>query len=67
MMGIAGFKTKKELKAAVGETPSFIETSFFGAEFKGDGSYSVVGPDPYTARNWYATVVVKDGKIAKVV
>ena len=37
MMGISGFKTKKELKAALGEVARFIETSFFGAEFKGAG------------------------------
>ena len=65
MMGISGFKTKKELKAAIGKRPRFIETSMFGAEFKGDGSYTVVGPDPYK-RVWYATITVKDGLIAKV-
>jgi hypothetical protein len=67
MMGIEGFKTKKELKAAVGQVPEFIETSFFGVEYKGDGSYVVVGPCPYTARNWYAKITVADGRIAKVV
>ena len=36
MMGISGFKTKKELKSAVGTRPNFIETSFFGPEYKGD-------------------------------
>lgn len=65
MMGIGGFKTKKELKAAIGSTPDFIETSLFGREFKGDGSYTVVGPDPYV-RKWYATVTVIDGLISKV-
>ena len=65
MMGIRGFKTKKELKAATGKIPSFIETSLFGNEFSGDGSYTIVGPDPYE-RKWYATVTVKGGKIAKV-
>ena len=66
MMGINGFKTKKALKGAVGEVPNFIETSMFGAEFKGDGNYTVVGPDPYNKRTWYATVTVTDGVIAKV-
>ena len=65
MMGIRGFKTKKELKAAVGKIPSFIETSLSRDEFIGDGSYTVVGPDPYE-RKWYATVTVRGGKIAKV-
>ena len=66
MMGIEGFKTKKELKEAVGTEPRFIETSFFGLEYKGDGKYTVVGPDPYRARNWYATVVISNGLISKV-
>jgi len=66
MMGIYGFKTKKALKEAIGSEPEFIETSMFGAEYTGDGSYCVVGPDPYKARNWFATVDIKDGKIAKV-
>lgn len=65
MMGISGFATKKELKAAIGERPNFIETSMFGAEFHGDGEYAVVGPDPYV-RKWYATVAVVDGLIARV-
>ena len=68
MMGIRGFKTKKELKAAVGQRrPSFIETSMFGNEYKGDdGTYSVVGPNPYTKRDWYASVTVRNGIIVKV-
>lgn len=65
MMSYYGCKTKKDLKAQVGAKPSFIETSFFGPEFKGDGSYCVVGPSP-TERKWFATVEVKAGLIAKV-
>lgn len=66
MMGIFGAKTKKELKGLIGQEPMFIETSMFGPEYKGDGSYCVVGPDPYNNRKWYATIVVKLGKIVKV-
>ena len=65
MMGIAGFKTKKELKGAVGTKPNFIETSFFGPEYKGDGMYAVVGPDP-TVRNWFAELTIVNGLIHKV-
>ena len=65
MMGIHGFKTKKELKAAIGEEPRFIETSLYGSEYKGDGEYIVVGPSP-TVRKWYANITVTDGVIAKV-
>lgn len=59
-------KTKKELKQSIGEVFTPIETSVFGAEYKGDGNYAVVGPNPYTARNWFAEVKVQDGKIKSV-
>jgi hypothetical protein len=68
MLGVYGFKTKKSLKEATGRefADVVVETSLFGPEFKGDGTYAVVGPDAYTARNWYANVTVVRGKIAKV-
>ena len=66
MMGISGYTTKKQLKAGIGTVPSFIETSHFGNEYKGDGAYPVVGPDPYTSRKWYAEVTVEGGIITKV-
>ena len=65
MMSIVGFKTKKELKAAIGKEPDFVETSMFGNEYHGDGKYTIVGPSPQV-RKWYATVTVKDGLISKV-
>ena len=65
MLGISGFKTKKELKQAIGTMPNFIETSFFGPEYKGDGSYAVVGPDPMT-RKWFAELTIVNGLIHKV-
>jgi hypothetical protein len=66
-MGIRGFKTKKELKAVgIGRPARFIETSFFGAEYKGEGTYVVVGPSP-DVRTWFASVTVdEDGIITKV-
>lgn len=67
MLGIRGYRRKKDLKErGIGRIPNFIETSMFGLEYKGDGQYAVVGPDPYMKRDWYATVTVKDGVIAKV-
>jgi hypothetical protein len=68
MLGISGFKTKKALKdAAKTESKRFrpIETSMFGSEYRGDGTYAVVGPDPYK-RVWYANVTVKDDIIVGV-
>ncbi len=65
MLG-ASYKTKKELKEAVGKPLRFIETSMFGAEYRDNGRLTVVGPDPYTKRSWYATVTMENGLIAKV-
>lgn len=67
------FKTKKAMKEALAtaETVYLEATSVFGNEYGGavgdapDGTYTVVGPDPYTARNWYANIK-KDGEKVKV-
>ena len=59
------YPTKKTLKDSVGKTLRYEETSFFGAEYKDNGTFAVVGPSP-TKRNWYATVTMKDGKIERV-
>jgi len=65
MMG-ATYKTKKLLKAAIGEPLNYVETSLFGAEYSPDMSgVAVVGPSP-TLRKWYAQVWLTDGLITKV-
>lgn len=61
------YKTKKELKASIGQPLRYAETSMFGAELKlTEGStQSVVGgnygPPPSFSNpsSWYATVTVK--------
>lgn len=67
MMG-APYPTKKALKASIGEPLRHQETSLFGPEYPGDGTgvVTVVGPDAYTSRKWYATVTLRDHKIVKV-
>ena len=65
MMGITA-ASKKELKTMIGEVFDPIETSMFGAEYKGDGEYCVVGPDPYRNRKYFAAVTVVGGLITKV-
>ena len=65
MLSICGYETRKQLKAGIGHIPNMIETSMFGAEYKGDGKYCVVGPS-LTVRKWYATVTVVNGLISKV-
>lgn len=67
--------TKAALKRALAENPAGVEfdgTSPMGPQYSDlsgvnvpEGvSLSVVGPDPYSRRNWYATVTwnVKTGK-----
>lgn len=54
------FLTKKALKADIGKRISFEETSFFGAEYKGAGTYCVVLPSPLLRRA-FAEVTVSDG------
>ena len=66
MMGVYGYKTKKSLKESVGKPFQYVETSLFGEEFKPNGDNTVVGPDAYSKRDWYATVTCKDGIIVKV-
>ena len=61
----ARYKTKKELKAAIGQPLRYEETSAFGPEFKANGSFAVVGPSPYE-RKWFASVTMVNGLIAKV-
>jgi len=60
-----GYKTKKELKAAVGQPLRYTETSAFGEEYRADGTFPVVGPSAYE-RKWFASVTMRDGKIQKV-
>ena len=64
-LAASGYKTKKDLKASVGKPLGYNETSMFGPEYKRDGEFCVVGPSA-SERKWFATVVMKEGKIAKV-
>lgn len=66
MMGVYGYAKKKDLKASVGKRLQYVETSMFGTEYQENGINTVVGPDAYTKRDWYAQVTVKDGIITKV-
>jgi hypothetical protein len=67
-------KTKKQLKAELAASPQsvwFDGTSMFsdvagyrGSEIPADLLLTVVGPDPYTSRRWYANVSVQpDGSL----
>lgn len=68
-------KTKAELKRLVSADPDnvyFYSTGMAGKQFNGKLSelhstetLTVVGPDPYTNRTWYATVA-KNSQTGKV-
>lgn len=60
----AHYKTKKELKEAVGRPLRYSETSMFGAEYKPNGKFCVADSSPQ--RKWFAEVTMKDGLISKV-
>jgi hypothetical protein len=65
-------KSKKEIKEAIVANPESVQieaTSVFGNEYDGlvsnapDGTYTFVGPDPYTDRKFYGTITKKSGKV----
>ena len=64
MMG-AIYKTKKELKAAIGQPLHYEETSMFGEEYRPNGRFGVVGPRP-RERKWFAEVTMENGLIKSV-
>ena len=65
MMG-ANYKTKGSLKKAIGQKLSYTETSMFGLEYKENGSFCVVGPCPFSKRDWFAKVTMENGLIKAV-
>ena len=61
------YKTKKELKGHIGEELDYIETSFFGPEYRSSGWLTgVVSRQPDRIRNSFARVLMENGLIRKV-
>ena len=56
------YETKKELKENVGNEVEYIETSFFGEEYKSTGTITGCNKK----RSWFANVIMQDDKIIKV-
>ena len=67
-MIVFNYKSKKELKENVGNSLKFIETSFFGPEYKSNGILTVANRPHITGkgREWFGRVTMKDGLIIKV-
>ena len=57
------YKTKKDLKANIGEALLYQETSVFGIEYKATGTFLVTNSP---RRSWYAEVTMKDHLIMEV-
>ena len=64
-MMVSCYKTKKDLKNAIGQTLRYEETSLFGQEYSEDGTFAMVGPSAYV-RKFYSKVTMVNGKISKV-
>jgi hypothetical protein len=56
------YETKKELKENVGKELNYIETSFFGEEYKSTGTITGCNKK----RSWFANVIMQDDKIVQV-
>ena len=65
IMMACNYPSKKALKDAIGKPLRYTETSLFGAEYRSDGKFCVVGPSPYE-RKFFAEVTMAGGLIAKV-
>ena len=68
MTMLAIYPTKNELKANIGKSLNYRETSMFGNEYKANGSFAVCNRPHITkiGREWFAHVTMKDGLIFKV-
>lgn len=61
------YKSKKDLKAAIGQPLRYTETSLFGPEYVRDGVITGAHrPHLQGGREWFAAVTMEDGLIAKV-
>ena len=68
-MLVTGYKSKKELKAAIGSQLQYEETSMFGPEYKSTGSFVVAHRPLVTGLPglyFFAKVTMQDDKIAAV-
>ena len=67
-MLIFDYPSKKELATKVGEELNYIETSMFGSEYDPDGTLTGCNRPHITGhkREFFANVVMQDGKIVKV-
>lgn len=65
---IARYPSKKACKEAVGQRLNYQETSVFGPEYQANGTFVVCNRPHITrmGREWFGSVTMRDGKIARV-
>ena len=69
-MMIFNYESKKQMKECIGQPLRYTETSFFGEEYKSDGSF--VGcnrpylPEGTGTREFFANVTLEDNLIKEV-
>ena len=69
-MMIFNYESKKQMKENIGQPLKYTETSFFGEEYKSDGSF--VGcnrptlPEGTGTREFFANVTMEDNLIKEV-
>lgn len=66
---VVKYPSKKELKANIGQSLKYIETSMFGPEYTGNGVLTVANRPHITGlgREFFAQVTMSDHKITKVI
>tara|TARA_Y100001963_G_C6758704_1_gene438254 strand:+ start:965 stop:1174 length:210 start_codon:yes stop_codon:yes gene_type:complete len=67
---IFNYESKKQMKECIGQPLRYTETSFFGEEYKSDGSFIGCNrptlPEGTGTREFFAKVTMEDGKIKEV-
>ena len=68
MTMIANYGSKKECKSHIGNELDYIETSWFGPQYKSNGILTVINRPHITGKGheWSGLVTMKDGLIVKV-
>ena len=69
-MMILNYESKKELKENIGNRLRYTETSFFGKEYKSNGSFAGCNrpslPEGTGTREFFAEVIMVDDLISEV-
>jgi len=69
-MMIFNYESKKQMKECIGQPLRYTETSFFGNEYKSNGTFAGCNrpslPEGTGTREFFAEVTMQDDKISAV-